>query len=296
MPELPEVETISRGLARYVQGQAVRGVEVWHPRSVRRHPGGDSGFTQALTGRELTQLRRRGKFMWFELPGNQALVIHLGMSGQLHVFAGGEDGPRRSHEHVRLVMADGAVVSFVDQRTFGHLQVVPLVADPWGGPHPVPHSLLHIAPDPLEEAFDTDWVVATWRRSGAPIKAGLLNQSVVSGIGNIYADEALHRSGVHGARRGRNLRVWEAQLLLESAADVMRLAITQGGTSFDALYVDVEGQPGYFRHSLTAYGRGGQPCLTCGEAMVTTVVAGRSHVFCARCQPRSHPRGRAPRP
>lgn len=295
MPELPEVETISRGLARYVQGQTVTLVQVWHPRAVRRQPGGESAFIQALTGGELTQLRRRGKFMWFEMPGDQALVIHLGMSGQLHVFASGEDVPRRGHEHARLVMGDVAVVSFVDQRTFGHLQVVPLVADPWGGAYRVPESLVHIAPDPLEEAFDANRVVATWRRSGAPIKAGLLNQSVVSGIGNIYADEALHRSGVHGARRGRNLRVWEAHLLLDSAAEVMRRAITQGGTSFDALYVDVEGQPGYFRHSLNAYGRAGQPCVDCGQLLQTVVVAGRSHVYCSLCQPRSRPGGTNPR-
>lgn len=292
MPELPEVETISRGLARYVQGKRVSQVEVWHSRSVRRHPGGATDFVATLSGQELRVLRRRGKFMWFELPDNLALVMHLGMSGQLHVFPAGEANARRPHEHVRMLMADGTVVSFVDQRTFGHQQVVPLVVDPAGAAYGVPQSLLHIAPDPLEECFDAQRVVQAWRRSSAPIKAGLLNQSVVSGIGNIYADEALYRSGVHGARRGHSLRLWEGYSLLENAAAVMRLAISQGGTSFDALYVDVEGQPGYFRNSLSAYGRAGLPCQRCSEVLQSVTVAGRSHVFCPHCQPRSHPRAR----
>ncbi|MDO5722028.1 MAG: bifunctional DNA-formamidopyrimidine glycosylase/DNA-(apurinic or apyrimidinic site) lyase [Actinomycetaceae bacterium] len=298
MPELPEVETIARGLAAHVLGEKVREVRTWHPRSTRRQSGGAETFMQLLSASRFTQVRRRGKFMWFELdrPGaseDLALVIHLGMSGQIYVSNAGEEDARlgrRPHEHVRLLLEGGSVVSFVDQRTFGHLQVVPTIADPWGGPIPIPRSLTHIAPDPLEEAFTPEAVAARWRASQAPIKAGLLNQGLVSGIGNIYADESLHRCGVHGARRGRNLRVWECLSLLETAQKVMRKAISEGGTSFDALYVDVSGEPGYFAHSLVAYGRGGEPCLGCGQQLQTTVVAGRSHVFCPVCQPRSKPR------
>src|SRR5690606_8014402 len=252
MPELPEVETVRQGLATWVVGREIAGVEVYHPRAVRRHLPGADHFTAALTGRRLCAVRRRGKFLWLPLDSGDALLAHLGMSGQLLLRPAG--APDETHLRVRFRFADaGPQLRFVDQRTFGGLAVSP------GGAE-LPLEIAHIAPDPLEEAFDEAGTVAALRRRRTGVKTALLDQRLVSGVGNIYADEALWRSRLHGQRRCDALTAAAARRLLGHVRDVLTEAIKAGGTSFDALYVNVNGESGWFDRSLDVYGREGLPC------------------------------------
>lgn len=290
MPELPEVETVRLGLAPRVVGHRLEQVQVWGARTARNQIGGPKALEDAIRGRRVQALARRGKFMWAELDDAHALVFHLGMSGQLRVS---DDDRRYPHEHVRMMLDDGTRLSFVDQRTFGRVEVNELVPTPdhaLGGRgsmlDAVPSSAAHIARDPLDPAFDIDAVIRRIRTSRTPIKNLLLHQEIVSGIGNIYADEALFAAGVHGRRMGKNVRLYEVRELLAQAAAVMTRAIEVGGTSFDALYVNAQGEPGYFARSLAVYGRAGKPCVHCGTAIERVTISGRSHHFCPTCQPR----------
>lgn len=284
MPELPEVEVVRRGLETHVVGRTLAAVEVLHPRPVRRHLAGPDDFAQRLRGRTVTGAHRRGKFWWLSLDDGDALLGHLGMSGQMLVQPAGV--PDERHLRVRFALApvpgagpDGASeVRFVDQRMFGGLLVSP-------GGAVVPPELAHVALDPLDPAFDDAAFVRRVRRSESGVKRLLLNQAVVSGVGNIYADEALWRAQVHGERRGSRLRVRDVQALLDGARAVMASALDQGGTSFDALYVNVNGESGYFDRSLEAYGQEGRPCSRCGAAIRRVAFTNRSSYFCPVCQP-----------
>jgi formamidopyrimidine-DNA glycosylase len=331
MPELPEVETVRAGLERHVVGRAIAKAEVLNPRAVRRDPAGPDGFAAAMAGRTLIRAERRGKYLWFALsfpPGgrppvppdvhavepdrknrdlirpartddvladetDEALLAHLGMSGQLLV--GEPDRPLSPHVRARFTFADGGPdLRFTDQRTFGHLMLCPLEAAfpvAQGNPGPaglgrVPEPIVHIAADPLEPAFDPDAFAARLARRKTGIKRALLDQSLISGIGNIYADEALWRARLHWARPTETLRRAEVSRLLAAVNEVLTEALSAGGTSFDALYVNVNGESGYFDRSLNAYGREGEPCGRCGAPISRDTFMNRSAYSCPRCQPR----------
>lgn len=284
MPELPEVEVVRRGLARWASGRTVASVEVLHPRAVRRHLPGAADFAARIAGSTLDEPRRRGKYLWLPF-GDAAVLAHLGMSGQLLV--GEADAPPQRHLRVRLVFADdGLDLRFVDQRTFGHLMVCPLVPDPRGGEGGVPDVIGHIAADPFEPVFDDEAFFRALKRRRTGVKRALLDQSLISGVGNIYADEALWRAGLHGERPTARLTGARSALLLRSVREVMDEALRAGGTSFDSLYVNVNGESGYFERSLNAYGRRDEPCGRCGAAIVREVFMNRSSYSCPRCQPR----------
>jgi formamidopyrimidine-DNA glycosylase len=278
VPELPEVETVRRGLDRWVTGRTIAAVQVFHPRAVRRHGPGPDHFAGLLTGRTITGVRRRGKFLWLPLDDDAALFGHLGMSGQLLVRP--DAAPDEVHLRVRLSFADGGPqLRFVDQRTFGGLAVSP------GGAR-LPAELAHIARDPMDESFVDEEFVAALRRKRTGVKRALLDQTLVSGIGNIYADEALWRAGLHWARPTATLSRPATRALLARVREVLAEAIAAGGTSFDALYVNVNGQSGYFDRALAVYGRAGKPCPRCGTPIRRDAFMNRSAFSCPRCQPR----------
>lgn len=314
MPELPEVEVVRRGLARWVRGRVIDDVDVLDPRSIRRHPAGAGHFRSELIGARITDAVRRGKFLWMPLapadddapPSSSAtaLMAHLGMSGQLLV----EDRiqPDEKHLKVRLRLSPSAgdldlpeELRFVDQRIFGGLFVtamVPTVDGLPGGqgeyPEPlVPVEAAHIARDPLDPGFSFDHFYGRIRARRTGLKRALLDQTLVSGIGNIYADESLWAARLHYARPTDSLRRRDAERLLEACRNVMTRALEAGGTSFDSLYVNVNGASGYFERSLNAYGRERLPCPRCAEAGLDSRIRrdtfmNRSSFTCPRCQPR----------
>ncbi|MBS44935.1 MAG: DNA-formamidopyrimidine glycosylase [Nocardioides sp.] len=287
MPELPEVETVRSGLARHVAGGRVTRVDVLHERPVRRDPRGPEGFAAALVGRVLGEPRRRGKYLWVPLLGpdddrpGDALLAHLGMSGQLLVQPA--DAPAERHLRVRIAL-DGAPAGpgfelrFVDQRMFGGLSVS-------AGGAELPPEIAHIARDPLDPLLDEVALIDRFRRRSSGVKRLLLDQNLVSGVGNIYADEALWRARLHGERPGERLTRTQVAELLHHVREVMGDALAQGGTSFDALYVNVNGESGYFDRSLHAYGREDEPCDRCGTPIRRVAFMNRSSYFCPRCQP-----------
>lgn len=354
MPELPEVETVRAGLADHSLGRPVQAVRVVDARSLRRHLPGPAQFEAALTGRTLRGAYRRGKYLWLTLSepdgalADEALVVHLGMSGQLLVRdepgseldndSGDETEARAAFDeqprHLRVALelgtagATGGAAStnrastgrtsagqrllFVDQRIFGGMFLSPLVPDVPAavatnevapdemGQSEVPERFLvpeavkHIARDPLDEFFDPAAVRRKFLRTSSGIKKVLLDQSVISGVGNIYADEALWRARLHYAKPARTLSAAQTRELLEAVTQVLRESLAAGGTSFDALYVNVLGESGYFERSLNAYGRAGEPCHRCAEAGRTSLIVrepfqNRSSYRCPHCQraPRS---------
>jgi formamidopyrimidine-DNA glycosylase len=280
MPELPEVEVVRRGLERHVVGRTITGVDVLHPRPVRRHLAGAGSFRDLLVGRQVTGARRRGKFLWLPLDSGDALMAHLGMSGQMLVQP--PDAPDERHLRVRFDLTPGAEgvgeLRFVDQRMFGGLSIS-------AGGAEVPPEIAHIALDPLDDSFDDVRFIADVRRRRSAVKRILLDQKVVSGVGNIYADEALWAAGVHGERPGDRLSSAQVRRILSEVRAVMAAALRQGGTSFDALYVNVNGESGYFDRSLSAYGQEGLPCSRCGTPIRRVSFMNRSSFFCPRCQP-----------
>lgn len=279
MPELPEVEVVRRGLDAHVVGRTITAVRVNHPRAVRRHQEGPVDLTARLLDNVVTGTGRRGKYLWLTLGSGDALVVHLGMSGQMLL------GEVAKTEHLRVatLLDDGTAMSFVDQRTFGGWMLADLVTVD-GTEVPVP--VAHVARDPLDPLFDRAAVVKVLRGKHSEIKRQLLDQTVVSGIGNIYADESLWRAKVNGARIAETLTKPTLAALLGHAADVMTDALGQGGTSFDSLYVNVNGESGYFDRSLDAYGREGEPCRRCGAVMMRDKFMNRSSFYCPRCQPK----------
>lgn len=294
MPELPEVEVVRRGLADHVLDRTINAVEVLHPRPVRRHLAGPDDFARRLLGQRFTAARRRGKYLWLPTSAGDAVVGHLGMSGQMLVQGG--DAPDERHLRVRFRFEDdGPELRFVDQRMFGGLSIDEGGAD-------LPGPLAHIARDPLDPEFSAGQVIDRIRRSDSGIKRLLLNQNVISGVGNIYADEGLWRARIHGERPGSRLSRAAIGELIEAVTAVMTSALAQGGTSFDALYVNVNGQSGYFDRSLEVYGQEGQECSRCHTLITRVAFMNRSSYFCPVCQPaprstrggsRTNPRGRS---
>ena len=290
MPELPEVEVVRRGLEAHVLGRTVESVEVLHARPLRRHLPGPEDFAARMTGRVLTAVRRRGKYLWLPLDTGDALLGHLGMSGQLLVQP--PDTPAERHLRVRFRL--GPVqrrppvdLRFVDQRMFGGMSFSPAGAE-------LPAELVHIARDPLDPAFDDVEFVRRVRRSSSGVKRILLNQTMVSGVGNIYADEALWLARVHGERPGDRLSRADVERILDAARTVMTAALGEGGTSFDALYVNVNGESGYFDRSLQVYGQEGRPCSRCGTPIRRDSFMNRSSFFCPVCQPAPRARRTGP--
>nr|WP_218851957.1 bifunctional DNA-formamidopyrimidine glycosylase/DNA-(apurinic or apyrimidinic site) lyase [Nocardioides panaciterrulae] len=288
---MPEVEVVRAGLERHVIGARIARVDVLHPRPVRRDPRGPAGFADALTGRRIEAARRRGKYLWLPLDNGDALLGHLGMSGQLLVQP--PDAPAERHLRVRMALEGGPrdaaplaaatttagdlELRFVDQRMFGGLSVST------GGAE-LPPEIAHIALDPMDPALDEDEVVRRIRRRSSGIKRQLLDQNLLSGVGNIYADEALWRARLHGDRPGERLTGRQVRELIGHVREVMTDALRQGGTSFDSLYVNVNGQSGYFDRSLHAYGREGEPCDRCGTPIRRVAFMNRSSYFCPSCQ------------
>jgi formamidopyrimidine-DNA glycosylase len=297
VPELPEVEVVRQGLERHVVGRTIGSAQVLHPRAVRRHVAGPADFSAALSGLTVTGARRRGKYLWLPVaesalsapsPAEDALLAHLGMSGQL--LLGDPGRPLSPHVRVRFTFTDsGPDLRFTDQRTFGHLAFA-------AGGAALPAMIAHIAPDPLEPGFDEAAVIARLRSRRTGIKSALLDQSLISGVGNIYADEALWRARLHWATPAASLSRAAAGRLLAAVREVLGEALAAGGTSFDSLYVNVNGESGYFGRSLAVYGREGEPCPRCGTPVRRDPFMNRSAYSCPACQPRPRRARRAARP
>ena len=275
MPELPEVEVVREGLAQFVEGRRIDAVRVLDARALKRHDGGPDDFVGSLVGRRCDEPRRRGKYLWIPLDGRDALIAHLGMSGQFRVDAPGAPLPR--HARVVITMDDGTQLRFVDQRLFGSLAYCP-------GGAGLPEPIRHIALDPFDPHFRVEAVAGRLQAKHTTVKRALLDQTLVSGIGNIYADEALWLAHTNYEHPTSLLSPRRARAVLRRAADVMRRALAAGGTSFDALYVNVHGDSGYFARGLAVYGRDGQPCPRCGTAIVRQRFMNRSSYLCPRCQ------------
>ena len=300
MPELPEVEVVRAGLAPAVSGATILGVEVLEPRSLKRHDPVAGEFEALLTGRTMRTPARRGKFLWIPLDGEprQAIVAHLGMSGQILLRDPGavEAGLLRIRLHIETAaQPDGSRrelwVHFVDQRIFGSMAVDALIPTADGAAAGlgtdealVPTQVAHIARDPLDPAFDDRAFAAALGRKNTGIKRALLDQTLVSGIGNIYADEALWASRIHYEQPASSLSPAKVRTLLSEVRHVLEKALAEGGTSFDAQYVNVNGNSGYFAHSLNAYGQEGRPCPRCGTPIVREKFMNRSSHYCPRCQ------------
>jgi formamidopyrimidine-DNA glycosylase len=305
VPELPEVEVVRRGLAPAVTGARIESVQVHDGRALTRHAGGAADFEARLAGRRMLGAARRGKFLWLPLGAPaaaagpevvpEALLVHLGMSGQMLLRESGAAAER--HERVRLQVEHplhGSLdILFCDQRTFGSLAIDPLreTSDGqtagWGAADAlVPAQVAHIARDPLDPAFGDRVFVASIARRGSGIKRVLLDQTVLSGVGNIYADEALWAARIHPETPARELSTRAGVRILAEIRAVLHKALAEGGTSFDAQYVNVNGQAGYFAHSLHAYGRQGLPCPRCGRPIVRAQFMNRSSHFCPSCQRR----------
>ncbi|GAA0992726.1 Fpg/Nei family DNA glycosylase [Subtercola frigoramans] len=315
MPELPEVEVVRAGLERAVSGSLVTGVEVFEPRSLKRHSPLGGAFAEQLTGQRMLAAVRRGKFLWFPLGSGRALVTHLGMSGQVLLREPGfaEGGLLRIRLGIEHPSFGEFWVNFVDQRIFGSMAVDTMVptsdgaaagfsglVNPAAGVTPgeartsgsdavawanlIPSQVAHIARDPLDPAFDESAFLASLARKSTGIKRALLDQTLVSGIGNIYADEALWAAKLHYAQPTATLTTRRARLLLAEVRLVLTKALAEGGTSFDAQYVNVNGASGYFSHSLNAYGQQGKPCPRCGRPIIRESFMNRSSHFCGHCQ------------
>ena len=283
MPELPEVEVVRAGLEPALVGARIDSVHVFDPRSLKRHDARRGDFVGMLQGSTVLSAERRGKFMWFPLDSGEALVTHLGMSGQVLL----RDSGAKPDRHLRIQYGithpehGKLLVNFVDQRIFGSMAVDELVEQPSGM---VPTQAAHIALDPLDSFFDDEMFITRLRRKSTGVKRALLDQTLISGVGNIYADESLWAAKIHGERSADSLSKAKAQELLCEVRQVLNKALAEGGTSFDAQYVNVNGQSGYFAHNLNAYGQQGKPCPRCGTSIRKVSFMNRGSHFCPRCQ------------
>lgn len=283
MPELPEVEVVRAGLEPALVGARIETVRVLDPRSLKRHDARRGDFVGMLEGATVLSAQRRGKFMWFPLDSGDALVTHLGMSGQ--VLLRDLDAPEDRHLRIQYAITHPQhgqlLVNFVDQRIFGSMAVDELVEQPSGF---VPSQASHIALDPLNEFFDDDAFIARLRKKSTGVKRALLDQTLISGVGNIYADEALWAAKIHGEKSADSLSKAKSRELLESVRAILLKALAEGGTSFDEQYVNVNGESGYFSHSLNAYGQQGKPCPRCGTPIRRVTFMNRGSHFCPKCQ------------
>jgi len=297
VPELPEVEVVRLGLAPAVTGAVVTAVDVFDERALTRHDRARGDFAARLVGRRMSEPQRRGKFLWIPLEPlvgrlaedewrPDAVLAHLGMTGQLLLREAWARPDEEPHVRVRIELRHPSLgelaVFFRDQRTFGSLALDELIVTDAGDA--VPSQVSHIARDPLDPLFDDRAFLAALTRKNSAIKRVLLDQGAISGVGNIYADEALWAARIHPEQRASTLSRAKARLLLAEIRVVLAKALTEGGTSFDAQYVNVNGQAGYFAHSLNAYGRQGKPCPRCGTVMVRESFMNRSSHFCPRDQ------------
>ena len=271
MPELPEVETVRLGLEQWCLNKSIAAVELLHPRATNPR---SLAPISAISGATIKKIARRGKFLWFELDRPLTLVAHLGMSGQFRVAPPGTTDEK--HLRARLVMTQREL-RFIDQRTFGWLAVCAMHGD-------LPELVTAIAADPFDDAFDRQSVARRVKSKKSEIKRVLLDQSVMSGVGNIYADESLWRARIHPQTPAAALSIRKIGALLDAAKFVMSQALLEGGTSFDSLYTNVNGESGYFAHSLEAYGREDQLCSRCGSQIRRITFGGRSSHFCPKCQ------------
>jgi len=287
MPELPEVETVRSGLAASVLGTKISDVKVFENRSIRQHDKGKKDFQSQLIGNKIVSANRRGKFMWLQLENenrDDALVIHLGMSGQVLLHKTSE-----LEKHARVVFDlqgkrnKQITMRFVDQRMFGGMFLDSLIQTPEGDL--LPSRVTHIARDLFDPFVDDDKIVSDILKRKAGIKSLLLNQSIVSGVGNIYADEALWQTKLHYLTPGSKLKASQVSQTLVALREIMQKAIAAGGTSFDEQYVRVNGESGWFEVELNAYGQEGEPCARCGRQIVREAWANRSSHRCPRCQP-----------
>ena len=282
MPELPEVETVRSGLEKYVINRRIASAHSYHFRAIK--PNSIAPLA-AVAGARIRAVKRRGKFLWFELDRDFVLVAHLGMSGQLLISP--KKSPDQSHLRARIELqksaglvgkkSAGNEIRFIDQRTFGWLSIEQMH-------NQIPTSVAHIAYDPFEAEFNLKNVIADISSRKSAIKPAILNQEIISGIGNIYADEALWRAKIHPEIICEDLSEDEIKKLINSAKAVMKSAIKAGGTSFDQQYKNVNGASGYFSRSLSVYGRAGQPCSRCATLIRRIAFANRSSHFCPRCQ------------
>ena len=283
MPELPEVEVVRAGLEPALVGARIDTVQVFDPRSLKRHDARRGDFVGMLQGATVLSAERRGKFMWFPLDSGDALVTHLGMSGQ--VLLRDLDAPADRHLRIQYAITHPThgqlLVNFVDQRIFGSMAVDELVEQPSGC---VPSQAAHIALDPLNEFFDDEAFIARLRKKSTGVKRALLDQTLISGVGNIYADEALWAAKIHGEKSADSLSKAKARELLDSVRAILIKALGEGGTSFDEQYVNVNGESGYFSHSLNAYGQQGKPCSRCGTPIRRVTFMNRGSHFCPKCQ------------
>jgi formamidopyrimidine-DNA glycosylase len=298
VPELPEVETVRAGLASHVIGALVNEIEVHDSRSLKRNFSGLDGFVNELTGERLQGVIRRGKFLWLPLTATRAVVCHLGMSGQVLVRSKEFGDDKLTRITLRLVKPTGEEIEmrFVDQRLFGGMQIDDLLETGEGVPaghfpegeasSMIPVSVSHIARDPLDPNFDAGLVVSKMRKRSSGIKRVLLDQNLMSGIGNIYADETLWRTRLHYDRPASIISAKKLNDVMEVAKDVLGEAVERGGTSFDEQYKNVNGESGYFSQDLNAYSRAGLPCQRCGSAIKREAWANRSSYFCPKCQRR----------
>ncbi|MEN9679300.1 MAG: hypothetical protein RLZ57_429 [Actinomycetota bacterium] len=272
MPELPEVETVRAGLEKWVSGEKIKRSEQLHPRAVRSEIP-----ISIFDGAKVVQVSRRGKFLWFEFNRPEVLVAHLGMSGQFLVQP--KASPREKHARALFELKNGRELRFIDQRTFGWLAVSHMT-------NGIPDLAAHIAPDLFDSKFSIKNVAAEISKRNTQIKKVLLDQSMLSGIGNIYADEALWMAQIHPETPTKNLKLSEIENLLRKSKQVMKAALKAGGTSFDDLYINVNGESGYFERRLKVYGREGEPCRRCGREIQRIAFANRSSHLCPRCQKR----------
>ena len=283
MPELPEVEVVRAGLEPALVGARIETVRVFDPRSLKRHDARRGDFVGMLQGATVLSAERRGKFMWFPLDTGDALVTHLGMSGQ--VLLRELDAPADRHLRIQYEISHPQhgelLVNFVDQRIFGSMAVDALVEQPSGF---VPSQAAHIALDPLNEFFDDEVFITRLRKKSTGVKRALLDQTLISGVGNIYADESLWAAKIHGEKPSDTLSPAKARELLSAVRAILLKALDEGGTSFDEQYVNVNGESGYFSHSLNAYGQQGKPCPRCGTPIRRVTFMNRGSHFCPKCQ------------
>jgi formamidopyrimidine-DNA glycosylase len=289
MPELPEVEVVRAGLAPALVGATIDHVDIYDQRSLKRHDGRRGDFEDLLTGAQVLSAQRRGKFMWFPLDRGDALIVHLGMSGQVLLREPGVTSDKHLRIHTSIIHpVEGSFsVNFVDQRIFGSMAIDELREQHFGT-HTVlvPSQAAHIALDPLDDLFDDAAFVKRLRSRRIGIKKALLDQTLISGVGNIYADEALWAASIHYDTPSDELSAQAAKRLLTEVRQVLVKALAEGGTSFDAQYVNVNGQSGYFSHSLNAYGQQGMPCPRCGTEIRKEKFMNRHSHLCPKCQKR----------
>jgi formamidopyrimidine-DNA glycosylase len=277
VPELPEVELTRRHLDDAMSGRRLVRVSTTHPRTARHNAGGPREVEERLEGRTVLGVGRKGKFIAAPLDDGQTLVAHLGMSGRFSI--GGPSDQVQAHTHFRVTLDNGVEVRFVDPRTFGFIAVVS--PDEMTG-----SGLSRVGPDAWETAPTAEDLARALARRTAPVKALLLDQVIVSGLGNIYADEALHLAGIHPLRPGGELTEADLERLLAAIQVVLGEALENGGTSLDDLaYLLPDGRAGENLDRLRVYGRTGLPCPECGALVERVVIRGRSSHFCPVCQP-----------